>query len=74
MIRKRDRGYVTARGECPLTRAGFKLSVKACEDRGCTELVKEEYAGIHRKVCNVNNRIPGNLGKYPLVVLSSHAS
>jgi hypothetical protein len=62
--RKREIGYVSARGEgVPIT--GFKPSVKACSARNCTNLKEEEYGGITRKVCNVNGRIPGNLGKCP---------
>lgn len=69
MIEKRDVGYVTSRGECPLTRTGFKPSVKACKERGCKELTEEDYGGVRRMICGINTRIPGNLGKCPKEVM-----
>lgn len=69
MTNKRDIGYVSTRGDPVET--SFKPSVKACTDAGCTELTVEEYGGVRRKVCGVNNRIPGNLGKCPKEVLNA---
>lgn len=69
--KKREIGYISARGECALVREqmdGFKPSVKACADRECPNLKEEEYGGVVRKICGVNDRIPGNLGKCPLEV------
>lgn len=72
---KRDIGYETTRGICPAVGyTGYKPSVAACKKRKCTELIEEEYQGIHRKICNVNNRIPGNLARCPLEVLNSQQS
>jgi len=60
---KRDIGYVSARGDPVET--GFKPSVEACSKRKCPELKEEVYQGIRRKICSINDRIPGNLGKCP---------
>ncbi len=68
---KRDIGYETTRGMCPASYTGYKPSVAACKKRKCEELVEEEYQGIKRKICNVNNRIPGNLARCPLDVIAS---
>ncbi len=71
---KRDIGYETTRGICPASYTGFKPSVAACKQRKCKELIEEEYQGIHRKICNINNRIPGNLARCPLEILNSSSS
>jgi len=68
MTDKRDIGYVSTRGE-PGTSGGFKPSVKACMKRECPDLKEEEYCGVRRKICGVNNRIHGNLGKCPKEVI-----
>ena len=66
---KRDIGYVSTRGSCGREGDGFKPSVKACTLAKCPDLKEEEYAGVRRKICGVNERIPGNLGKCPKEVM-----
>lgn len=49
--------------------SSFKPSVKTCQEKACPKL-KDDYligktSGKTRKVCSVNNRIPGNLSKCP---------
>lgn len=65
MTEKRDIGYVSARGNCCIEGGGFKPSVKACTHADCLDLKEEDYNGVRRKICGVNGRIPGNLGKCP---------
>lgn len=66
---KRDIGYVSVRRDDVESRQGFKPSVKACTDKKCPDLKKEEYNGVIRKICGVNDRIPGNLWKCPREVI-----
>jgi hypothetical protein len=63
MTEKRDIGYVSAR--CGELREGFVPSVKACTQKKCPDLKEEKYSGVRRKICGINGRIPGNLGKCP---------
>jgi len=68
MTDKRDLGYVSARGDPVKT--GFTPSVEACGKRKCPELKEEVYQGTRRRICGINGRIPGNLGKCPKEVLA----
>jgi hypothetical protein len=67
MTDKRNVGYVSTRGDPVETE--FKPSVKNCSKKKCPDLKEEEYAGVRRKICGVNERIPGNLGKCPKEVM-----
>jgi len=69
MTEQRDVGYVSARGDCCREGDGFKPSVKTCKQNKCPDLKEEEYCGVRRKICGINGRIPGNLGKCPKEVL-----
>lgn len=68
-LEKREMGYVSVRRDDVADRSGFKPSVKACTEKRCPDLKKEEYNGVIRKICGVNDRIPGNLWKCPREVI-----
>lgn len=44
----------------------FHPSVKACSERKCPHLVKKEQSGVNRNVCDIEDRIPGNIFECPL--------
>lgn len=52
----------------------FHPSVKACRQRKCTHLVKKEQSGVNRNVCDIGDRIPGNLLECPLEEEKGEAS